>query len=123
MLRIKSHFPLELLRKYGFKLGREWPKYRNYISNVDYDDFFFFPMDPDEPEDIYLTECGLPLWKVHVIPEGWPAWAPGTLLIDCVPDATYHIGSMEMEQLLSVLFHMIQAGVIEDIDTEGTVTT
>ena len=110
MYRLKENVPLEDLRKYGFKVGREYPDNERCICNdFERDDYWLIPMDPDEPEEIYYADYDYdqPIWSIHV-------QSHRRLWIECIPSCTYHISNSDMEQMFFALKQMIEDGIIED---------
>lgn len=110
MYKIKEDINLEVLRKYGFKLGKEYPESERCICN-DYerDDYWFISMSLDEPDKVNYAsdEFDQPTWSVHI-------QSNRRLWIECVPSCTYHIDNLDMEQMFFTLMNMILDGIIED---------
>lgn len=119
MYRLNENIKPEELRKYGFKIGREWTDNERFICNdYDRDNFWLVPVNPDCPDEIYYAdeEFDQPIWEIRVqyIGARYTPVPYYRLLIDCVPASTYHIGNMDMEQMFYVLYCMIKDGVIVD---------
>ena len=110
---------LDDLRRYGFKPGREWPKYEEWIDNdYWYDDMFLIPMDPDEPDKPnYADEDDAILqWELHCIRRGLDGYE---IWIDMVPSGTFHITCIECNEMFKALYNMIRDGVILEVDRNG----
>ena len=109
MLYIKEDINIKELRKYGFKMGREWPDYKWIIRNeYMYDWYYLFPLYEDEDKETILEDYGEPLWKIEINPK------QKVLYIEGVPMSTYHIDNLDMEQCFSTLYQMIIDGVVLD---------
>ena len=110
MYKIKESVDLNSLRKYGFKIGFEYPDNDRCICNLsDCNDFWLIPFDPDYPDKVCFAgdDIDQPVWSVHV-------QSSRRVWIDCVPSCTYHIDNHTMEQMFYALKQMIEDGIIED---------
>jgi hypothetical protein len=110
MYKIKDGVDLKSLRKYGFKIGREYPDNERCICNDhERDDYWLIPMDPDEPGKPWYAdnEFDQLIWSIQIQPSR-------RLWIECVPSYTYHISNVDMEPMFYALILMIKDGLIED---------
>lgn len=104
MYYIKRPFSPKLL-DYGFKYGREYKNTDAFISN------------PEELDDLWLIadenieDSEDMSWTIHINRDG-RVW------VDCQPIATYHIDSMDLEELYVVLYHLIKDGIIYESKEE-----
>lgn len=105
---------LEQLRKYGFKLGKEWPEYYRWVCNEpEYEQFWLVSTKNNK---IYYAEEDLPLWTIHVQPVNFKDIEyKYRLWIDGVPASTYHIDNADMEEAYTAIFNMINDGLIVDV--------
>lgn len=110
MYRLKGNFNLDVLRKYGFKLGKEYSDNERCIcNNYERNDYWLISMSPDQPEQVEYAndDYDQPIWSIHV-------QSNRRLWIECVPCCTYHIDNSDMEQMFFTLLNMILDGIIED---------
>lgn len=112
MYYLKKDIDVEKLRDYGFKLGKEWSNYREFICNEpEYDDFWLVStIKEDYGDEIYFAEEGIPLWymQASLVKGAYRIW------IDVAPAGTYHVDCYDMEPMLNVIYKLIQDGLIED---------
>lgn len=110
MYYIKEHVDLNVLEKYGFKLGRDIPDNERCLCNPsDYETYWLIPMHPDRPDEVFYADEDFdqPIWSVQV-QETRRLW------IECVPSGTYHIDNCDMDKMFYALKCMIEDGIIED---------
>lgn len=108
MYRLKDGVSLDRLREYGFKLGKEYKNYQEFICNeYEYEDYWLVAMDREEVHIVEDTD--VPLWSIHIMHNE-------VLWIDCVPDGTYHIDCLDMKVMFHTLFRMIRDGILEEDD-------
>lgn len=108
---------LEQLRKYGFKLGKEWNDYTRFICNEpEYEDFWLVSTDEDDPDEIFYSEYNIVHWYIHVQPVNFEDIEyKYRLWIDGAPASTYHIDNADMEEAYTAIFNMINDGLIVDV--------
>lgn len=108
MYKLKENIEQKELQKYGFKPGKEYPENDEFICNDNEKDLLWLlPKNPDDPENIWMTEENMPVWSI-LIQENRTLW------IDFVPYGTFHIGNCDAEEMFYVLMRMIQDGILED---------
>ncbi len=109
MYFIKKDIELTALAKYGFKKGCEYPEHHECIDNEpEYEDYWLFAMNPDDPSRIYFVEdCyPQPVWSIHIT-------ARRGVLLDFTPQFTYHVDSDDVEHAFTVIYRMIKDDIIE----------
>lgn len=107
MYKLKKGVKPEILRRYGFKLGKEWPGYRNYnLSSTTYSDFWLLSTDLDDGKTIMKREdSGDPNWKIHLQKDG-------ILFITVIPSDGYESDFYEMEGMFTTIANMLKDGII-----------
>ena len=112
-LKIKDNVDLEELRKYGFKLGKEYADAGERClvgSGYGYQHNWWhkFFMDPDVPERIYYADDNYdqPLVQIMVRDNR-------SIYVDCTPSGTYHIGGEELDIVLETIMELTEAGLLE----------
>lgn len=118
-LRLKKGVPIEALKKYGFRTGKEWADAGERClvgSDHEYQHDWWckFLMDEDEPEKVvYIDdEYDIPMVQISIrTQENFG----NDLYIDCAPSCTYHIGGHDLTVLTDTLFDMISDGVLEKV--------
>lgn len=121
-IRLKSGVNPEALRKYGFKLGREYfGKERWCGDGVGYeyqaDWMHKFLMDPDDSEKVLYTDDEFDIPMVQLSFRFGKGFA-GDLYADCAPSCTYHIGGGDLDVLTDTVFSMCQDGIIKMYKSE-----
>ena len=114
MYRLKNNIKVESLRKYGFRLGKEYPDSERCICNKsDREDFWLISLKSDDTDKIRYADENFdqPIWSIHV-------QRNRRLWIDCTPSGTYHIDNIDMERMFHVIYLMILDGIIVDKNIE-----
>lgn len=121
-LVLKQGVNPEVLRDFGFMLGREFfGKERWCEDGIGYEyqaDWYhkFLRIDEDtglygETGDIAYTDDEFDIPMVHMsfrIGGGL-----NDLYIDCAPSCTYHIGGDDLDVVTDTIYDLIQAGIVE----------
>ena len=115
-LKIKDNVDLEELRKYGFKLGKEYADAgerclvgSGYATDLKCWHKFF--MDPYDPERIYYADDNYdqPLVQIMV------STNQREIYVDCTPSG-YHIGGDELDIVLETIMELTEAGLLEKME-------
>lgn len=108
MYKLKDGIDRDIVRRYGFRKGKEYPEYQEVICNKpEYEDYWLLPLDPDEEEEKLCRDDNQTLWSIHI-------QSSGRIWIDGVPFSTYHIDNSDMELAFYTLRSMILDGLIDD---------
>lgn len=118
-LKLKDGICPEVLRKYGFKTGKEWADAGERClkgAGYEYQHGWWhkFLMDEEEPEKIAYTEEEYNIPMVHMAFRTQEKFEMD-LYIDCSPSCTYHIGGYELNTVTDTLYDMIQDGILEKV--------
>lgn len=116
-LKIKDGVNLEELRKFGFKLGKEFaeagePCLEGIGYGYQHGWFHKFAMNPYDESSIYYGEDGIPLVQITVRTEH------RDIYVDCAPYGTYHIGGSDLDIVLETVAELTQAGLVEVVHEE-----
>lgn len=120
-LKLKNDVNPEILREYGFVIGREHFGKEKWCGNgIGYEyqaNWYhkFLTVDYDTGEvgdefgDIaYSDDSEIPM--VHM---SFRVGSGDDLYIDCAPSCTYHIGGDELDIITDTIYELIEAGLIE----------
>ena len=115
-LRLKEDVDPEILRKYGFKTGKEWADAGERCLEgpgcETYHPWYHkFLMDKEHPEKIAYTdeEYDLPMVQISI---RIGVFFKNDMYVDCSPCDTYHIGGSELDILLETIFDMVNDGIL-----------
>lgn len=116
-LKLKTGVNPEELRKYGFKLGREWAEQgERCLEGIGYEYqhewYHKFLMDEEDPDNILYADedYDQPVASIAVrIGNNYK----NDLYIECIPSGTYHVSGSELDVVTDTLFDLAQAGLLE----------
>lgn len=115
-LVLKKGIDPEILKKYGFKTGKEWAKKERCLQGSGYEYqhnwYHKFLMDEEEPDKILYADeqYDQPLVEITIrIGEEYN----NDLYIDCTPSGTYHIGGYELDIVAETIYDLVKDGILE----------
>lgn len=117
MLKIKDNINPEMLRKYGFKLGKEYAdKGERCLEGLGYEYkhqwWIKFLMDEDDPDKIAYTSEEYSIPKIEIAFRFGENFK-GDLYIDVSNEDTYHTSSFEADIIEDTIYELVKAGIIE----------
>ena len=119
MLKLKLEVDPVELRKYGFKLGREFFGKEEWCGNgigYEYMSLWYHKFATYEGTDQIIYSGDEDEYnrvpQVHIMIK---TGDDNSIYIDCAPDCTYHIGGDELDIVTDTLYDLMQAGLIEKV--------
>jgi hypothetical protein len=114
MLKIKDGIDLKKLEEYGFNIGEKFIDNgeRCICNESEYNDYWKFSMDEDEPEKVLYAddEFDQAIVSIHV-----QSSMGNRLYIECTPSCSYHIEGFELNIVTDTLYQMILDGIVEQV--------
>lgn len=116
-IKLKDGVNLEVLRKYGFKTGKEYADAgERCLEGIGYEYQHgwyhkFLTCEEDPNKIVYADEENdIPMVQISVRTE---AKFFNDVYVDCAPCYTYHIGGYDMDIVLETIFEMTRDGILE----------
>lgn len=124
-LRLKSGVNPEVLKNYGFEIGKEFfGKERWCGDGCGYQyqaEWYhkFLRIDWETGEYGENTDCPIAYtdeeFDIPMVHITFRIGSGDDLYIDCAPSCTYHIGGDELDIVTDTIFQLIQDGMIEKV--------
>ena len=114
-IRLKENVNPEELRKFGFKLGKEWANQGERCLEGDgyayqHEWWHKFKMEEDNPDKIEYADEEYDQPTVSLC---FRIGKYNDLYIDCTPSCTYHIGGSDLDIVSETIYELTMAGLIE----------
>lgn len=120
-LRVKEGIDLEVLREYGFKIGKEWGDAGErclagigYAYQHEWYHKFLMDADEDNTKIAYISdEYDIPCVQISVRTEH------RDLYVDVAVEGSYHVGGSELDIVTDTIYELTQAGILEVVPEES----